>query len=352
MTTHLMICRCNWADQKIRDLHCPGDQGPTGKLNQEDMISFRAVVRTVVDCIRFALSGMTTGKFRSLDESAAQHGSVKPWPWDLDDLFPSGNNADLMTTLTRWAAQGGGFYMFRLANSIANFYPSFIRTLVQDPKLEFALQRPLIDITTALDRYERDPNEAKQEKEGETSFTTAPLNIIFEFFYIVIPTLEFQYGLMVQSLAVIPVIARLRKMLPSFPAPPGWSSNIDAGCEGLLSTAKGKTGGDEGEEVGTLARTRRDPLEEALGELVVARKSGGCLNLECPQSADTYARLCSKCDVVRYCGPECQKQAWKAGIWSHKTLCKKIFVAREQLGPDAWRCFSRMASLEKSSPNS
>ena len=36
-------------------------------------------------------------------------------------------------------------------------------------------------------------------------------------------------------------------------------------------------------------------------------------------------RVCSGCEIARYCGPECQRAAWK----EHKPACKTLQASRQ-----------------------
>ncbi|KAH8823998.1 hypothetical protein DL96DRAFT_1616048 [Flagelloscypha sp. PMI_526] len=51
-----------------------------------------------------------------------------------------------------------------------------------------------------------------------------------------------------------------------------------------------------------------------------------CNNPECPlkERKDTVFKNCTQCKLMRYCGPQCQKAAWKHPIVPHKTICVKM----------------------------
>jgi hypothetical protein len=75
--------------------------------------------------------------------------------------------------------------------------------------------------------------------------------------------------------------------------------------------------------IDTLDRSLHAPPITLIRALLVAwKQSLRCYAMSCEeslQSSHTFKR-CSMCKVVSYCGPECQRRAWR----DHKPLCKTI----------------------------
>ncbi|KAJ2932584.1 hypothetical protein H1R20_g4530, partial [Candolleomyces eurysporus] len=53
----------------------------------------------------------------------------------------------------------------------------------------------------------------------------------------------------------------------------------------------------------------------------------------------TRSRLCAKCNLLRFCGEKCQKEAWNHRKFPHKVLCQKIYTLKQQAGSDNWTRF-------------
>lgn len=51
-----------------------------------------------------------------------------------------------------------------------------------------------------------------------------------------------------------------------------------------------------------------------------------CANLTCPHLPGQRGRLCSGCKLVRFCCPECSKQAWP----THKLACRLLAARRAE----------------------
>ncbi|KAJ7269689.1 hypothetical protein C8J57DRAFT_1322764 [Mycena rebaudengoi] len=57
-----------------------------------------------------------------------------------------------------------------------------------------------------------------------------------------------------------------------------------------------------------------------------------CMNVGCPALPGAQTRACARCAIVRYCGSECQKTAWRGNRdYPHKPLCDAIYSMREVL---------------------
>ena len=61
----------------------------------------------------------------------------------------------------------------------------------------------------------------------------------------------------------------------------------------------------------------RLPLSQPLGRR--------CTNLAGTSELHVQTRVCSGCVIARYCGPECQRAAWK----EHKPACTALQASRQ-----------------------
>ncbi|RDB28298.1 hypothetical protein Hypma_001388 [Hypsizygus marmoreus] len=71
----------------------------------------------------------------------------------------------------------------------------------------------------------------------------------------------------------------------------------------------------------------RSPQESAMRAITTARKESRCSGLDCDNSLQTagksFAR-CARCNIVTYCGRDCQVQDWRSEKFPHKAVCLKL----------------------------
>ncbi|KAJ6475980.1 hypothetical protein C8R47DRAFT_662505 [Mycena vitilis] len=65
--------------------------------------------------------------------------------------------------------------------------------------------------------------------------------------------------------------------------------------------------------------------------LVHLRNLNQCMNLKCLVPLGGKTAVCVQCGIVRYCGQQCQRPAWRADHLPHKALCDTIHALRVAL---------------------
>ncbi|KAF6754144.1 hypothetical protein DFP72DRAFT_1068973 [Ephemerocybe angulata] len=349
MTLRLACCRCEKlvhgkgpeAAEQMRKLH-DVEMGNLPDMFKplNGIVFLHSTVNTVVVLIHTALSGSTKHKFRT--PVPGKDKRDQPWPLSGEDLLPNGL-PDSVHGLELWSSweDAGGSIIFALATALAGFYQPFAQALLQPPDYTFAISRPLKHLTSAMEYY--DSHSASNPLVSTVSEFEDPIKHIFDYFQMLVvqdPAEAYHSMIIAKISEMTPVFSRLSAILSSLPASVGpqardqWN-DILIGMQ-LLINIGNKTFGQLDTDTAKLAKAMADPVRDGLSEMVVARK-GGCANLRCPKKMDgVYSRLCAKCDLMRYCGPECQKEAWKSLMFPHKTLCAKIHTFKRSLTKQSW----------------
>jgi hypothetical protein len=297
MVENLSRCRCNLDQPGIKELHSPTSLDSS--LNNSELTQFtniihlRFSVHTVIDCIQLALYGQTKHKFRS-EKSTTKSNEDQPWPQDPEDLLPFGPE-DSVDGIELWAEGPGGYYMYKLATSLALYYHPFSRAMVRPPDYAFAMVRASKHLTGVMDFYDEDPSCAESQDLFEW-----PITVIFDYFQLLVNHDKFYAMMKATGNTISPVLARLSAILAALPAK-DWITDTRVGIEVLSSFANNDLAGMR-KRTAPIANTIRDPVYDAFAEMAMVRK-GGCANTTCPNTSGTvYARLCSQCNVMRFCG--------------------------------------------------
>ncbi|RDB28208.1 hypothetical protein Hypma_001377 [Hypsizygus marmoreus] len=95
-----------------------------------------------------------------------------------------------------------------------------------------------------------------------------------------------------------------------------------------------------------------DPSIRSLEEVVICtinsfREESRCAGLHCDDSLQTVGKgfsRCARCNVVTYCGRECQAQDWRNQSFPHKMVCPKLRTVIAQGG--GWTVFSQGDMIE------
>lgn len=288
---NLSECRCNLDDPAVKELHSPLDTSELTRFTS--MMHLRLSVHTIIDCIQLALYGQTKHKFRS-EKSATRPSADQPWPQDPDDLLPFEPD-DSVDGIDLWAEGPGGYYMYKLATSLALYYQPFSAAMVRPPDYTFGMVRASKHLTGVMDLYTEDPSCAESPELFEW-----PLTVIFDYFQILVNHDKFYAMMKATGKTISPVLARLSKILSAMP-PKDWITDTRVGIEVLSSFANDDLAGMR-RRTAPIANMIHDPIYDAFAEMAMVRK-GGCSNMTCPRTSDTvYARLCSQCNVMRFCG--------------------------------------------------
>lgn len=267
------------------------------------------VARTIVDSIASILTGITVGKFRS-DSQSSQQSSNRPWPTSPEDLFPSGC-VDAVDGLELWATEVGGHGIYTLATCLAGFHPPFSRATFQPPSYVFALERPLKHLDAAMDAYSSDLT--------NPSFCAVVSSIMafLGYHFITSDTSASNLAILrANSQLADPIITRLWAVYSPLPRSHHVRATIAIVRDLANITTNPQTGAISIRPGHNLALLSGEVAflnvyTSALSSMRATRR-GGCSNIGCPtKESGGYAHLCTKCDLVRYCGKKvCSLVVW------------------------------------------
>ncbi|KZP19708.1 hypothetical protein FIBSPDRAFT_955180 [Athelia psychrophila] len=330
MLSRLTACSCDFRQTSMRQLHKPNRFRPDGRTHIDATTLVFDAVATVSNCLVFALADLTQHKFRNANTNKA---GDQNWPQSPEDLLPLGPK-DSLVGLELWVAGAPlGYIIFKLIGYLSLFYVPFAQEVFK-PNFTMPLARPIQHLKEAVKFYDGgDPLPL-----ARTHFFTYPVMTIFEFFSNLERCDTSQFNIMTTCRGswISPVLARLTTIVATLPQE--WSETrslmawmsawANAEIERGVATAR-----FDREHFTEL--TSFDPVETAFNGMVHARKVG-CMNIVCPSlpTEVIHSRLCSRCDLVRYCGEKCQKEAWKCAILSHKPFCAVAHSLKESFGAD------------------
>jgi len=351
MLNHLMSCHCDFGQTGMRRFHKPNRYRIDGQVRVNMIALVFDAVATVSNCLILALADLTQHKFRAENANTRE----QPWPQGPEDLLPPGSK-DALVGLDNWLAVAGlGYIVFKLAGCLAMFYVPFAQEIFQSPLL---LARPLGHLEKAIKFYD----DGDSSPVAHTHFFSHPVMTIFEFWENIskCDTPQFNTMFAFRGRSLSPVLARLTTILSTLPQE--WSKTRTF-AQFLTAYANAEVDPVTGAALIKFERSKllaesphRDLLEDAFTAMVDARKMG-CCNITCPSTPNAiHSRLCSKCNLIRFCGEkarflsflpfpftyrrenllQCQKEAWKSATLPHKSVCAKIHSLKEMIGADEW----------------
>ncbi|KAG1772982.1 hypothetical protein EV702DRAFT_976237 [Suillus placidus] len=335
MMNRLMTCHCDFGQKGMRNLHKPPRYRIDGRVQVAAAILVFDAVTTVSNCLILALADLTQHKFRSGNANARE----QPWPQGPEDLLPPGPK-DSLVGLEHWVAAAPlGYIVFKLAGHLAKFYVPFAREVFQSPHFTIALARPVEHLKEAVKFYDEDDSSPL----ARTHFFTYPVVAILEFLENLLDCDTPQFNIMITARGrwISLILARLTTIMSTLPRE--WSKTRTF-VQYLTAFANAEL--DPVTGVAMIKFERKlmtelphfDELENAFNVMVDTRKMG-CWNTTCSLALDTiHSRLCSKCNLIRFCGKKasCQKEAWNCATLPHKSVCAKIHSLKEALGADDW----------------
>ncbi|KAJ3504351.1 hypothetical protein NMY22_g17956 [Coprinellus aureogranulatus] len=344
MVKHLCQCRCQpegsfQLEQMVRqaELHMYPKSQEDVKIPQPHHANHHLmlVVQVIANCIATTLALTTTGKFSN---EKGERGN-QSWPASANDLLPYGC-ADSVEGLKLWASEPNGHSIYGLAAKLSQFYPPFARATFKPPSYDFAMKNAFKHLDSAMTDYASDLSNPIFEDIVRAivvflgvhliSSSTKQANIIAMTSY---------------RQQAMPILARLWAIYAPLPSSNVMRLNVAL----LFDIAKLKVNPQtntfrpdlqyEQSNESALLSGNFD-LTDFYGDtcvLIVQSLQGGCSNVDCPsRGSSVYARLCSKCHVVRYCDTQCQTEAWKHKKFPHKAICSKLHALKKQLGFKDW----------------
>ena len=298
MLNHLTTCSCDFGQTGMRQLHNPSRYRPDGRVEFTTITLIFDAVTTVSNCLILALANLTQHKFRNANANKA--GDLN-WPHGPADLLPHGLK-DSLVGLEFWVtvAPHCGYIIFKLVGYLSLFYVPFAQEVLESPN--FALARPVQHLKEAVKFYD----EGDSSPLARTHFFISPVMTIFEFFSDLqrCDTPQFNIMIACRGSWISPVLARLTTILS--PLPQEWSKTRT-----LVAFMSAYANAEIDRGVVTARFDREsftelpffDAVEKAFDGMVEARRVG-CMNIACPSvpAEVIHSRLCSGCDLVRYCG--------------------------------------------------
>lgn len=298
-----------------------------------------------------ALAELTRNKFRNSKPGAESYN--QPWPLCPVDLFPNGME-NAVKGISFWADKRysvgdpiPSIVMLDLAANLASFHTPFARECMQPP-YRLGLLQPLIQLEESV--LMPSFPEIQHPKMSSIMYEREILPVVSIIEALLFCDRDGFIEMLVNTQdKVLPIIERLTARIAELPAPV-WGSHM-ALLKGFVAMAKAtkdpQTGAyiipdndatQEFNKAKAVVENRTFDIRSTFEVMVPARR-GGCWNIACPDSGASgmpKLRLCSRCDLLRYCGQKCQKEAWKHEEHPHKVLCPLVRSFREQLGPELW----------------
>lgn len=296
MLNHLHSpCRCNLSRDEIARLHTsPSDRMTT------DRTIFDMVVTTVVNCLVLAIADLTQHKFRA----GKAKNSQQYWPHGPDDLLPNGLENSI-AGLELWVAgPPQGYAVFRLAGRLALFHVPFASELF---KLEhnFTMHRPIQHIQKAIELF----NDSSLSDSKPPEAFCQSVKTIVQFFADLMrcDTARFNITTVLVRNSMSPVITSLSKLLSTLPLEEWRETRLRV--QHIVTWANADVDMKTGLVTACFERSTIEPFLASINHLksnyeamAEARKTG-CSNITCPSTQEViHSRLCSQCNLIRYCG--------------------------------------------------
>jgi len=300
MINRLVQCRCDFGQTGMRPLHAPTSCRTNGRVSDSGSDLVFDAVATVIRCITLALSGLSQHKFRT----GRSTDDEQPWPQGPKDLLPFGLK-DSVAGLDLWVLRPpNGYLIFSLAGRLATFYAPFATEIFQNST--FALARPCQHLK-AIIKFYHDGDSSPLARER---FFTTPMGQILQFLddLLQVDAIRYRRMIVVHGDWLKPILPPLTTILSSQPSESLWI-RTRMQVNFLNTYANGKLDPKTGVPLVKFdlhlfdeAMETLDLLEQAFYLMRDTRKLG-CCNLQCPlQSEVNRLRLCSRCNLIRFCG--------------------------------------------------
>ncbi|KAJ3504349.1 hypothetical protein NMY22_g17955 [Coprinellus aureogranulatus] len=337
MVKQLCVCRCRCAPQemgRLAELHmyAPSEEDVKMPKPLEANHHLIIVLQAIIMWLSSTLAAPTRGKFSG--ETGNSDG--QSWPTSESDLLPYGCE-DSVDGLNLWASEPNGHSIYAVAIQLAQFYPPFAKATFKPPSYDFAVKTLFKHLDSSMTVYDSDPSHPVLE-------VVVQIATIFLGFHLVTSSMSQAnliamepYKPMARS-----ILARVWALCPSIDISPMMRCNVALLLDTMTMEMDPQTGrflpGQE--QASALHSARSFDVTDTYGDtcvLIIQALKGGCSNIDCPsKGTSVYARLCTKCQAVRYCGTKCQTEAWKHRHFPHKAICSKLHALKKQLGYKDW----------------
>ncbi|KAJ7463361.1 hypothetical protein FB451DRAFT_1494465 [Mycena latifolia] len=381
----LNACCCNLRDPAVARLHKGDSTGrraaPPGDIVAPDFDTALAAMCSTISCV---LLSRPMGKFRTVRKNTAA--DAQPWPNNLQDLITSPDGAKgTISALLQWATTPPtGYGVFMVLGAIARFWEPFAREIYRTP-LAFSIATDHIQL--ALYHYYARSGTPPRRPEFDAKFDLPLIACADGFFLELVrwdpnatlcamaPVLEQLVHIGVQIRPILHSIGRLgggegttllwfdqmNDLLQQLNIHQKQHSTLRVdfrrACYYLLFVALIAYW-----IIDTTTRTTRIILllvlflpamfflpniltedfdlssatESALpssnadmfDQFTHIRNMNQCMHLKCTTALGVKTAVCVKCGIVRYCGAQCQRAAWRAPDVPHKPVCDAIHSLR------------------------
>ncbi|KAJ7146678.1 hypothetical protein C8R44DRAFT_724421 [Mycena epipterygia] len=312
LVQRLLSCRCFTAGTRH-----DGEVVPIDPLRCLDMI-----ISHLSGFILLQLEELTRAKFRKRKPQRAA--ARQPWPNSVADIgLGDRTTTQAVTALLRWAAHPPlGHAIFALLGMLSRFWEPYAREVLQNYTVVHVIRRQLVG---SLAHYVH-PAPPHWDYFARVIFSC---NTLMRDLAAVDVDMASRYPHFVEELYDLgaPLIPLLVERGASMRPALEWFSQ-------MLDTKRIRFPGALKAEIAD-PLLYNDDYFHARYQMLLIQRTHRCMNVDCQADADAASvvtRLCGRCRVVRYCGKQCQKDAWQAAKLPHQDLCKKIYHVRRQTG--------------------
>lgn len=289
-----VVCGCNFRQARMDAFHtfCR-------KPAKFPVTAIFETVTTICNFLILALADLTQHQFRNANASGD-----KNWPQGPDDLLPSGLEGSVYG-LRHWVTfPPDGFIVFKLIGSLALFYAPFTREVLHTENGSHLFVLPFMHLQAATKFY----NEGDSSPSARARLFTNPVKTVIEYFGTLqrCDTPQFNLTILPHKEMVSLILTRLSPILSTLPAE--WSTYrlivnfMLSWAEATVDRAAGLFNVKFERHTFTEEIESSDPLRRAFEQFTFARKMG-CLSITCSSADEAiHSRLCSKCNLVRFCG--------------------------------------------------
>ncbi|KAJ7686927.1 hypothetical protein B0H17DRAFT_1203942 [Mycena rosella] len=320
LTQKLAICRCNLSDPVVARLHndLGGDPRVSRFNRRPDEVpppDLDAALLSMCSAIAQGLVTLQLGKFRKAVKNTAD--DAQPWPNSQQDIVPTPDGPKgTVSALLRWVASPpNGYGVFLALGAIASFWEPIAREIFRTP-LAFSLATDHIQF--AVDHY--DTRAVASDPVVERNLHV-PLMACEDFFLkMMVRDMQATY------MSINPVFDRMvrltlqiRPVLRGVDPSTGYNHSWFEQLEYNIQEVHMRRVNPELYAV--------DPTN-MFKRLVSIRNLNQCMHLHCEKPLGIKTVVCSRCGIVRYCGSQCQRAAWRASHLPHKLICDEIHALR------------------------
>ncbi|KAJ2913526.1 hypothetical protein MD484_g6909, partial [Candolleomyces efflorescens] len=296
LTTHLTTCECP---------NCRLDQTPHSKKDL-DKVGFgimMALPRLACNFCALTLNESTQHKFRQ--QKTGEKAENQPWPLGPDDLLPYGVQGSI-EGLSTWASGEYGFEgeVIQLGTSLSTLYRPFAQELLRSQS--FSVDILFRHLRRVIDQYTKGaPIDASLGRDLKFEYEVSRT---LEFHSPLIDLDQAKYLEMVTGKAWIASIYEDLMSILAVSPDQTWRTQSVMIYVGLAhaqakidpATGKHKVVLDP-KEIDRLMPVYND--HASAFETMARARRGACGNITCPDDFEgTRSRLCTKCNLLRYCG--------------------------------------------------